>query len=59
MKRDMRELLKELWKQACEYDDIEPEAKFVVFSDDNPYLPKYNKYLSMFLTGQRLLKSNQ
>jgi hypothetical protein len=26
------------WKLACEHDGFDPEACFVVFSDDNPYI---------------------
>ena len=25
------------WKKACEYDNIDPKSKFVIFSKDNPY----------------------
>ena len=34
--------LKQLWIKACEYDSIEPESKFVVFSTANPWAKKYN-----------------
>ena len=34
--------LRDLWVKACEYDGIDPESKFVVFSDDNPWMRKYN-----------------
>lgn len=34
--------IKELWVLACEFDGIEPGAKFVVWSDKNPYARKYN-----------------
>ena len=27
----------EAWAKACEYDGIDPNAVFVVFSDNNPY----------------------
>ena len=28
---------KQNWRKACKYDNIEPDSKFVVFSDNNPY----------------------
>ena len=28
------------WIKACKYDNIDPDSKFVVFSDDNPYKNK-------------------
>lgn len=34
--------LKQLWKLACEFDKIDPESKFVVFSKSNPWAKKYN-----------------
>jgi hypothetical protein len=39
--------LAELWALACKHDGIEPDAalatcQFVVFSDGNPWLKKYN-----------------
>ena len=30
-------LKKENWIKACKYDNIKPDSKFVIFSDDNPY----------------------
>ncbi|MFA5186770.1 MAG: hypothetical protein WC551_09860 [Patescibacteria group bacterium] len=27
------------WEAACKHDKIDPDARFVVFSDDNPYAP--------------------
>lgn len=35
--------IKELWIAACKYDDIDPTAKFVVWSNNNPYAEEYNK----------------
>ena len=36
--------LRDLWVKACEYDKIDPNSKFVVFSKDNPWAKKYNKF---------------
>uniref|UniRef100_A0A7C2EIN5 Uncharacterized protein n=1 Tax=Ammonifex degensii TaxID=42838 RepID=A0A7C2EIN5_9THEO len=36
----------DLWRKACEYDNIPPESKFVVFSADNPYVLFYNRILT-------------
>jgi hypothetical protein len=35
--------IKELWAKACEYDNIPADSKFVVFSNDNPYVADYNR----------------
>lgn len=35
--------LRELWIKACEFDQIDPASKFVVFSTDNPWAKQYNK----------------
>lgn len=34
--------IKQLWDKACEYDRIPPKSTFVVFSDHNPWIKKYN-----------------
>lgn len=34
--------LKALWNKACELENIPTDSKFVVFSDDNPYMQAYN-----------------
>lgn len=28
---------RKVWESACKHDGIDPDAKFVVFSDDNPF----------------------
>ena len=33
---------RELWRLACEYDQIPPESSFVVFSNDNPFAKELN-----------------
>lgn len=39
--------LKEIWIKACEWDSINPDAKFVVFSDENPWAARYNKAVGL------------
>ena len=33
----------ELWKRCCEHENIPTDSKFVVFSDDNPFVSLYNQ----------------
>jgi hypothetical protein len=40
--------MKVLWKKCCEHDGMEPASKFVVFSNDNPYLAFYNRAVQQF-----------
>lgn len=40
--QNARRLLKALWIRACRYDSIDPSAKFVIFSDENPHMRRYN-----------------
>ena len=40
---DVRLAVRQLWVKMCEHDGIDPGAMFIVFSDDNPYTPFYNK----------------
>jgi len=42
----------QLWKQACGHDDIPPGSKFVVFSEDNPYVIFYNKAMREFMEAR-------
>ena len=30
-----------IWMLMCEYDNIDPDEKIVVFTDNNPYEPSY------------------
>ncbi len=39
---NVKVILKQIWNKACEFDDIEKDSKFVVFSKDNPYDTLYN-----------------
>ncbi|MFH1031165.1 MAG: hypothetical protein V1767_01140 [Chloroflexota bacterium] len=34
-----------LWIKACEFDNIPPDSKFVVFSDENKFAKFYNQAL--------------
>ena len=34
---DLAHTVRQLWCKMCEHDGIEPNASFVIFSDDNPY----------------------
>ena len=35
---DLEYAVRQSWKAACKHDGIEPGSKFVVFSDDNPFV---------------------
>jgi hypothetical protein len=39
---------KAAWVSACKHDDIDPSSSFVSFSDDNPFVPFYEKALTEF-----------
>ena len=45
--------IKQLWDKACEYDRIPFDSKFVVFSDHNPWMKKYNFAISAYLKSTR------
>ena len=47
-----KRLLKALWIKACRHDGIDPAAKFVTFSDDNPHMKRYNKIMHLVLLGR-------
>jgi hypothetical protein len=41
--------VKRLWIASCKHDKIEPDAFFVVFSKDNPFIGLYNKAMADYL----------
>ena len=48
----IKRLLRALWIKACRFESIPVDSKFVVFDDDNPYLIRYNKVMSLYLAGR-------
>ncbi len=40
---ELEQKVHSLWIKACEAEGIPVESKFVVFSDDNPYVKEYNE----------------
>jgi hypothetical protein len=38
--------IREAWAKACEHDGIDPAAKFVEFSKNNPWAAKYNTLMT-------------
>jgi len=38
-----RATVRKCWEDACKFDGVDPNEKFVVFSDDNPYVPFHNR----------------
>ena len=49
--RNAKRLRKALWLKACRFDSIPPDSSFIVFSDDNPYLKRYNRISSLIMAG--------
>lgn len=47
--QNVKRLLRALWIKACRFDSIPVNSKFVVFDDNNPYLIRYNKVMSLYL----------
>ena len=45
----LRAVVAQLWRQACDHDDIPPESKFVVFSDENPFTAFYNNAMRQLM----------
>jgi hypothetical protein len=38
----------QLWVKACEFDGIDPETYFAVFSDGNKFVPFYESAMAEF-----------
>ncbi len=41
--------MKELWKEACEWEGIPPDSKFVIFSKDNPFVKAHDAAMGKLL----------
>lgn len=39
---DRKRECRRLWVQACAWDGVSPDSPFLVFSDSNPYIARYN-----------------
>jgi predicted Ser/Thr protein kinase len=48
----LKEDAKALWALCCEHDRIDPNTKFIIFSDDNPYLETYNKTIMEYFEAK-------
>lgn len=51
-----REYVRELWRNACEHDGIEPSAMFVLLSDDNPFWQEYNNAIQGYMAMVKVFK---
>ena len=50
-RQNAKRLLKALWIKACRYDSIPVDSKFVCFSNDNPYVERYNKIIRLVMAA--------
>lgn len=48
----LRAAVRQLWLKACEHDGVPSDSQFVVFNDDNPYMPFYNSALAQLREAQ-------
>ena len=58
MKQNINRLIKALWIRACRFDCIDHKAKFVIFSDENPYIRRYNKMVCLRGAGDRIMSDD-
>ena len=54
LKKKQAKILK-LWGLALAHDAIDPKAKFVVFSESNPYVAEYNSVCLDYMETLRSL----
>ena len=41
-------LRQKLWKRACEFDNVSPEAPFIVFSENNKYAKRHDRVMGIW-----------
>lgn len=51
MKQNAIRLLKALWIRACRFDGIDHNSKFVIFSEENPFIIKRDKLAKLIHAG--------
>lgn len=51
-KQNIYRLLKALWIKSCRFDGLNVNSKFVIFSEENPYIKKYNRIASLQLQSK-------
>ena len=44
----IRFTVRSVWMSACRHDGIDPSESFVEFSNDNPFVPYYEKALTTY-----------
>jgi hypothetical protein len=50
---DLAHTVKQLWVSMCEEEGIPTDSKFVVFSDDNKFMPFYNRAMEQLQEARR------
>jgi hypothetical protein len=41
------------WQKMCDHDGLPVNSKFVVFSDDNPFMGEYNEAMKDYVEMMR------
>ncbi len=44
--------IREAWVNACKEDGIDPESKFVEFSENNAWAKKYERAVELYLAAK-------
>ncbi len=52
-------IVKALWIQACNHDGINPNGKFVVLSNDNPFNDQYREQMKILFALKKWGEKNQ
>ncbi len=48
-----KERAAELWVKMCQWDNVPPDSRFIVFSETNPYKDEYDAAMAFVLAYRR------
>ena len=56
---DTKAAAKRVWILMCEHDGIDPDSKFVVFSNSNPFAKQYSDAQDLYYAAVKAERKNQ
>jgi hypothetical protein len=53
---NIKDALKEAWRNMCHHEGVHANSKFVMFSDDNPFKARYDTLMDLYLRGKTVTR---
>lgn len=49
---ELQQVCQVLWRRCCEEDGVDPDSKFVVFSENNKFVPFHNRAMQQLMEAR-------